>query len=138
MRRSDSVADALGRTARYGSCPRRERQAISQISTVIDVPAGAVLARQGQLGREFAIVLTGGANVLTGGRVTSALLAGDHFGEVALLDGGRNPATVLAATPMRLAVVAANEFAGLLDCSPAVARSVLISLASTLRSAYAA
>lgn len=138
MRTTDSVADGLGRTARYGTCSRRERQAISRASTWVEVPAGAVLAREGGLGREFVIVLTGGATVVSAGRAQSALLAGDHFGDVALLGRGANPATVVAETAMTLAVVSAAEFPGLLDASPAVARAVVGTLAGLVRSAVAA
>ena len=134
MRSADSVADALGRTTRYGKCSRRERQAFSQASTRLDVPAGAVLARAGSVGREFAIVLTGAA-VATSGRQESALLAGDHFGDVALLDAGPTPATVIAATPMTLAIVGPTEFSAVLDRCPTIARAVLDGLAGRLRAA---
>jgi CRP/FNR family cyclic AMP-dependent transcriptional regulator len=135
MRSGDKVADALGRTVRYSKITRRERQAISQASTLIEVPAGTMLARQGAPGHEFVIVLTGAATVLTGNRVTSALLAGDHFGDVALLDNGTNPMSVVAETAMRLAVVGRTEFGSLLDRCPSVARAVLNTLAGRLRAA---
>jgi CRP/FNR family cyclic AMP-dependent transcriptional regulator len=135
VRSGDSIADALGRTVRYSKCSRRERQAISQACTLISVPAGTVLAQQGAPGREFGIVLTGGAQVLTGGRASSALLAGDHFGDVALLDDGTSPATVVAETQMSLAVVRRAEFDSLLDRCPSVARAVLDTLAGRLRAA---
>jgi CRP-like cAMP-binding protein len=137
MRSADSVADALARTARYGKCPRRERQLISQASTRIDVPEGAVLAHEGAPGRGFVIVLTGGASVTTGSREVSALLAGDHFGDVALLDDGISPVTIVAETPMSLAVVNPAEFSALLDHCPVIARAVLDSLASRMRSVAA-
>jgi len=135
MRPTDSVAEALGRTARYGSCSRRERQAFSQASSLLDVPAGTVLARHGGVGREFAIVLTGAATVATAGRPESALLAGDHFGADALLDIGPNAATVVAATRMTLAVVGPTEFGAVLDGCPTVTRAVLADLAEAMRSA---
>jgi CRP/FNR family transcriptional regulator, cyclic AMP receptor protein len=138
MRNIDSVADALARTARYGKCPRRERQVISAASTRIDVPEGAVLAREGGRGRELVIVLTGGASVSSGGREISALLAGDHFGDIALLDDGISDATVVAQTPMTLAVVNPGEFTGLLDRCPTLARAVLSNLASRMRMVAAA
>jgi CRP-like cAMP-binding protein len=137
MRRADTVANAIGCTTRYGRCSRRERRAFSQASTLLDVPAGAVLAREGSVGREFAIVLTGAA-VATTGRRESALLAGDHFGEVALLDGGFTPATVVAATPMTLAIVGPSEFPVVLDRCPTIARSVLDGLAERLRATASA
>jgi CRP-like cAMP-binding protein len=137
MRRADTVADALGRTTRYGKCSRRERQAFAQASTRLEVPAGTVLARAGNVGREFAIVLTGAA-VATDGRKESALLAGDHFGDVALLDAGPTPATVVAATPMTLAVVSPGDFPVVLDRCPTITRSVLDGLAGRLRAAVSA
>jgi CRP-like cAMP-binding protein len=137
MRSVDTVADALGRTTRYGKCSRRERQAFSQASTRLDVPAGTVLAEAGAVGREFVIVLTGAA-VATAGRQESALLAGDHFGDLALLDAGPNPATVVAATPMSLAVVGPGDFAAVLDRCPTIARAVLDGLAGRLRATVAA
>jgi CRP/FNR family transcriptional regulator, cyclic AMP receptor protein len=137
MRSADIVADALGRTTRYGRCGRREQQAFSQASTHLAVPAGAVLAHRGSVGREFAIVLTGAA-VATAGRQESALLAGDHFGDVALLDAGPNPATVVAATPMTLAVVGPSEFSIVLERCPTIARAVLDGLAGRLRATVSA
>jgi CRP-like cAMP-binding protein len=136
MRRADTIADALGRTTRYGKCSRRERLAFSQASTLLDVPAGAVLTREGSVGRQFAIVLTG-AGVATTGRRESALLAGDHFGDIGLLDAGPVPATVVAATPMTLAVVSPRDFSLVLERCPTVARSVLDGLAERLRSTMA-
>jgi CRP-like cAMP-binding protein len=133
MRTTDSVADALARTARYGTCSRRERRAFSQASSLLEVPAGTVLARQGGTGREFGIVLTGAATVAAPGRPESALLAGDHVGADALLDTGRTGATVVAATPMTLAVVGPTEFDAVLDGCPSVTRAVLDDLAGTLR-----
>ncbi|HKC29180.1 MAG TPA: cyclic nucleotide-binding domain-containing protein [Jatrophihabitans sp.] len=138
MRAGDSVADALSRTVRYSKCDRRERRAISRACTLVDVPVGAVLARESMPAREFAIVLSGAATVHTGGRITSALLAGDHFGEVALLDGAASPATVIAETPMLLAVVSPGDFVALLDSSPTLARAVLDALARRVRISRAA
>jgi len=135
MRNRDSVADALGRTARYGKCARRERQAISQAATLLDVPTGTVLAREGTLHRQFVIVLAGAATVRREGRVKSALLAGDHFGDVDLLDDGPNSATVVAETPMKVAVVGPAEFGPLLERSPAIANEVLGTLATQIRTA---
>jgi CRP/FNR family transcriptional regulator, cyclic AMP receptor protein len=126
------VADALGRTARYGKCSRRERQAFSQASTLLDVPAGTVLTRFGSIAREFAIVLTGAATVARPGGREYGLLAGDHFGEVALLYGGPTQATVVAATPMKLAIVGPKDFETVLERCPTVVRAVLDGLAGHL------
>jgi CRP-like cAMP-binding protein len=102
---------------------------------LLDVPAGAVLAREGTLHRQFVIVLAGAATVQRAGRVKSALLAGDHFGDVSLFDDGPVSTTVVAETPMKLAVVGPSEFGSLLDRSPAVAKAVLGTLATQVRTA---
>ena len=54
---------------------------------------------------------------------------------MALLDGGLRTATVLAATPMELYVLSEREFRELLDSLPAVARNMLRSMSTRLRSA---
>ena len=133
MRNRDSVADALGCTTRYGKCARRERKAISQAATLLDVPTGAVLAHEGTLHRQFVIVLSGAATIRRGGRIKSALLAGDHFGDVDILDDSPNSSTVVAETPMRVAVVGPTEFGPLLERSPAIAKAVLGTLATQVR-----
>jgi CRP-like cAMP-binding protein len=137
MPTTDSVADALGRTTRYGACSRRERRAFSRASTLLEVPAGTVLTRPGGFGRQFAIVLTGAATIATTGRPESALLAGDHFGADALLDAGAVEATVVAATRMTLAVVSPTDFDAVLSGCPTVTRAVLDGLAEALRAAPA-
>lgn len=135
MRSGDTLADALGRTVRYSRCTRRERQAISRLGVLSTVPSGAALAREGEPGREFVVVLTGGATVFSNGRAVSALLAGDHLGDVALLHDGISPATVRAATPMTLAVFGPAEFRTLLDRCPSIARVVLDTPAAGRRAA---
>ncbi len=133
MRKTDTVADALGRTTRYAKCSRRERQAISQASTWLEVPAGTVLAREGSVARQFGIVLTGAATIAGAGLRESALLAGDHFGAEALLDLGLTAGTVVAETRMTLAVVGPTEFGAVLDRCPSVTRAVLNGIADALR-----
>jgi CRP-like cAMP-binding protein len=138
MRTSDSVADALRRTARYGSITRRERQAISQAATRLDVPAGTVLASEGTLHRQFVIVLTGAATVRSNGQIKSALLAGDHFGDFEICNATSNTATVVAETEMSVAVVSPGEFDTLIERSPTLAKAVLETMADRARPAASA
>jgi CRP/FNR family cyclic AMP-dependent transcriptional regulator len=138
MKTHDSVAAALSGTARYGNCGRRELQDISRTCTRVTVPAGTVLATEGERRLDFGIVVEGTATVRSGTHDLVALQPGDHFGEVALLDDGPSLVTVIAATPMTLAVVGPAEFGSLLERSPAVARAVLSGLARRVRNGVAA
>ena len=138
MDRHERIEDQLAKVPLFSGLSKKELRLISQLATYLEEPAGTVLTEEGKPGHEFIIVLTGGASVTSRGREISALLAGDHFGDVALLDDGVSRATVVAQTPMTLAVVNPGEFAGLLDRCPTLARAVISSLATRVRAVAAA
>jgi len=75
---------------------------IAGLAGELEVDAGAVLAAEGDFGHAFFAVEEGSADVLRGDERISGLVAGDVFGEIALLSSGRRTASVVAVTPMRL------------------------------------
>jgi len=81
---------------------------VAKITEVVEVPAGTVLARQGDAGNEFYLIMDGSAHVDLSARRRSRLKPGDYFGEMSLLDGQPRSATVVADTPMRLLVISAG------------------------------
>lgn len=113
---------------------KREQRAFARLSTVIDVATGTELTREGEPGHEFVVIIDGVASVLVHGERVATLGSGDHFGEMSLLDGGPRTASVVAETPMKIAVVARSNFSALLEQVPSVARSVLVALARRIRS----
>jgi CRP-like cAMP-binding protein len=133
MKRYDTVLSRLAAIPIFAGCTRRELSLVSRLATEVDVPAGAQLTTQGRPGNEFAIVLDGTATVAVNGAVVSTLGAGDHYGEMALLDEGPRTATITAQSPMSLAVVGRRDFRNLLDQSPILARTLLVGLARRLR-----
>lgn len=68
------------------------------------IPAapGDVLVREGDVGDTFYVTVSGRADVVRDGEVIDAIGAGDHFGEIALLEDVPRTASVIATTPMRL------------------------------------
>lgn len=71
--------------------------------THLALPAGAVLFRKGDPGDAFFSVLDGEIDILTEDGVRlERLVAGDHFGELALLAGGHRHATARCVTAVRL------------------------------------
>lgn len=132
---SDIVSERLAQVPMFASCTTGQLQQVSRLATEMDVPAGTQLTAEGEPGHEFLIVLDGTATVYAGGRLLATLTRGDWFGEVALLDAGPRTATVTAQTPMTLAVVSQSEFGALVEDVPAIARNVLVGLASRLRAA---
>jgi CRP-like cAMP-binding protein len=134
MGRRHVVTRELRAIPTFATCSERELRVVSRLATQVETAAGTVLARQGRPGHEFVIVLDGSASVTVDGVHVATLGPGDHFGEIALLDDGPRTATVLAETPMVLAVVDRRGFTALLAEVPTLARTVLVGLARRVRS----
>jgi CRP-like cAMP-binding protein len=94
----------------FSKLKKRELEVVAQQTDEVDVAAGKVLAKQGDLGHEFFIIETGTAVVSRDGEQISELGPGDFFGEIALLEEDRRNATVTATTPMTLIVMTRSSF----------------------------
>ena len=62
--------------------------------------SGEVIVKEGSGGAVFFVIQSGEATVSVRGRKKATLGAYDHFGEVALIDGGTRTETVTAITEM--------------------------------------
>ena len=98
---------------------------------------GDQLAVRGQNGVGFMIVLEGEAEVTTPDGRRRTLGAGDHFGEMALLDQGGRSASVTAKTDLALAAIPEWHFKPFLMEHPEVAYRMLQTLSTRLREAEA-
>ena len=78
---------------------------VSRASTRLSAPAGTVLVRQGERGRQFVIVLDGTAEVWRDGQPIDEIGAGGHFGEIALIRRIPEPASIVAKTAMTVDVI---------------------------------
>ena len=114
---------------------RRERRALGQLGTGVEVEAGSILTSEGHRGQEFFIVKEGEATCSIRGLTRARFQPGDFFGEMALLDGGPRTATVAAETNMELLVFGAAEFRAMLESSFAVRKRLLVEMARRLREA---
>lgn len=135
MRRDRSGTEHLKSVALFSACTRKELELIAGATTELRFPAGETLARQGQNGHEFMVIVEGTARVEISGQTVATLGQGDFFGEIALLDGGPRTATVVAETDLVAEVIGQREFAGLVEDSPQLAKQLLVGLARRLRAA---
>jgi CRP-like cAMP-binding protein len=133
----DDRIDRLEDVAMLAGCSRRQLRAIARISEVIEVAEGTVLARSGQPGEEFFLILDGSAHVEVSARKRARLQPGQYFGEMSLLDGGPRSATVVADTPLRLLVIKRRDFSTLLREAPELTQSLLATLSRRVRIAEA-
>lgn len=79
-----------------------ELKVISTFATLEELPADAVVVREGDFANRFMAIDEGEAIVTRDGREIGRLKEGDIFGEIGLLETERRTATVTAATPIRL------------------------------------
>jgi len=83
----------------------------------------------------FFIIESGEAAVSSKGVPLNALGPGDHFGEIALIDGGPRSATVVAATDLVCYGLTFWEFRPLVERNGTIAWKLLQALAKRLRAA---
>ena len=129
----DEKLDLLHSIPLFDRLDRKHLGRLGMLTEEVDVPAGKVLIRQGELGDEMMVIVTGTVTVERDGAQINSLKPGDFFGEIALIDRGPRTATVTADTPCRLLVISHRDFRALMDEFPEVATEVLVTLAHRLR-----
>jgi nucleotide-binding universal stress UspA family protein len=110
----------------FDRCSAKQLRRIDALGTSISVPAGQELTREGRSGREFGVLLDGSATVTIDGQVVATLTAGDHFGEIALLDAlgataGCRSATITAECDLWISLMSVGEFSSLVAHFPDIA-----------------
>jgi CRP-like cAMP-binding protein len=122
----NSIDSQLETVNIFSECSKKELKAISRLVTPVHVEAGRVLTTEGEVGREFMVILDGTAKVERGGTRVATLSPGDFFGELAVLAGVPRTATVTAETDMYLEALNRREFSTMLDENPKLAKKILI------------
>jgi CRP/FNR family transcriptional regulator, cyclic AMP receptor protein len=128
-----ALADQLAGLPLFSACSTRDLERLASATDEVVIEAGTVLTTEGTVGREAFVILDGVAEVRKGERIEAELGVGEHFGELALLDGGPRTATVVARTDMTLLVLSKPAFNAVLDEIPTLAHKLLVSLARRLR-----
>ena len=116
----------------FSKLSRKGLQDVAHIADELDLPAGKLMAREGDRGREFFVLLEGEAEVTKGGRRINTVKGGEFFGEIALVTKMPRTAAVTATTEVRVLVITERDFAALLKRSPEVGRGVAEALAERL------
>jgi CRP-like cAMP-binding protein len=124
--RHDNCQKALTGVSLFSELGKTQQRSLARLMTSIKVPAGQVLTTEGKPGREFMIIMDGQASVRRGNQLVATLRTGDFLGEMSLITGTPQSATVTAETDMVLEILNRREFSSLLDESPTVARKVMV------------
>ena len=110
----------------FSELSAKECKSVGRLMTSITVKPGRDLITEGDVGREFLVIMSGEATVRRGGKVVARLGAGDFMGELAVIAGVPRTATVTADTEMVVSVLNRREFSALLDSQPKLARKILV------------
>jgi CRP/FNR family transcriptional regulator len=106
---------------------------IAAVAVEVDFPAEHVIARRGEIGTGFFVVVAGGARVVRDGETIATVGPGDFFGELSVLDGRPRVAQVIANGPTTCLALATWDFEAVLLEEPRVTLAILRGLATRLR-----
>jgi CRP-like cAMP-binding protein len=116
----------------FSRCSRKELAEVASIADEIDLPAGKEIIREGDRGREFFVLLDGGADVIRSGQRIAHLAKGDFVGEIAVIARIPRTATVKTTEPTRALVVTDQALRSLLRRMPDMQLKVLQAVAERL------
>lgn len=129
------------RTELLAACPlfrgvgAEQLAALAESATEVEFPPRHVIARQGEIGTGFFVIVDGRVNVVRDAQTLATLGPGEFFGELSVLDGQPRIAQVVATEPTRCLALASWDFERILLEQPALSLAILRGLAARLRSA---
>lgn len=130
----DRRTELLGACRLFSGVDPKDLAAVAGRAIEVDFPADRVIARQGEIGTGFFLIVDGSVRVVRGGEEVAVLGPGDFFGELSVLDGLPRVAQVVAIEPTRCLALATWEFEQVLLEFPTLAVAILRGLATRLRS----
>jgi CRP-like cAMP-binding protein len=116
----------------FAGLAAEERARIATETNELELPAGAVLAPQGDYGYTFFVIEDGTAAVTDGDAKLAELGPGDFFGEIGLLITERRTATVTATSPIRVLTLFDRDFRRVCADVPAFERVLREAMAERL------
>jgi CRP-like cAMP-binding protein len=124
MGESQDLVNHLRQVRSLSDCSDDELGAIKELLQEVSIDAGETLTRQGEVGRDFVMIMEGHASVTRDGDEIAGVMEGSFVGELSLLDHTSQTATVTAITPLRACVLSSTEFQSLLERAPTLRRKI--------------
>ena len=130
----DRKLELLGKVPLFAACSKRELGQIAQLADQVEVREGKELIRENARGRQFFVLVEGGADVRRKGRKVNTMKKGDFFGEIALVSDRPTTASVTTTSDSSVLVLTVSAFRRLLRESSSVQGKVLQALADRVPS----
>jgi CRP/FNR family transcriptional regulator len=128
----------LRRVPIFSQLPPAELKQIAAISVEQDFLDGEIFAREGELGDEMYIIVSGEIRVVTGdeqgpGIELARRRSGDYVGEMAIISNEPRMATLIASGNIRTLCISQKQFEQILRQRPETSLAVMRVLCSRLR-----
>ena len=127
--------ESLQRVPLFAGLSEDELRQIAVLFKERHFSAGETVVKEGSDGATFFLIDSGEARVSVGGAERASLRAGDHFGEIALIDEGARSASITATTDLVCYGLTFWEFRPLVLGNAEIGWKLLQSLAKKLRTA---
>jgi len=123
-----ATPDDIAAVPVFNSLDPDQRANLAEWFEVENVSEGVKLVGEGCHGYTFFVLAEGTASVTAEGEELATLQAGDYFGEIAILGGGRRTASVTTTSPARLLVMFGTEFRQLQAAYPEIADRITLAM----------
>jgi CRP-like cAMP-binding protein len=125
--------DALASVPLFADLDEQELGRVAQLFKERHFSEGETVIQQGSGAAAFFVIHSGEVNVFVGGEQKRTMKAGEHFGEMALIDAGERTATVVAATDLHCSGVTFWDFRPLVEENGVIGWKLLQSLINIYR-----
>jgi len=122
------VEQAIKNAPLFAQLSKKDIKQLTAVMSPRAYGAGEVIIESGKKGLGFFIIANGTAKVSVQGNHVGDLKAGDHFGEIALIDEGPRMAEVTAESDVETYVLASSQFRPFVQDHPDVAWALMQSL----------
>jgi len=128
----DDWVEVLATFSLFSEVSKRKLRKLAQSATLAEVAAGQTVLSNGDTSDSLYVILGGAAKVLRG-PTPRELGVGDYFGELALIDGARHSATIVATQNLHVMRLPAQSVRRLARQHPAITVTMLKDLSTQLR-----
>jgi CRP/FNR family cyclic AMP-dependent transcriptional regulator len=133
MAKADPVLDLLASVDLFTELNRKELAMVRDMMKPQSFRAGQNVVTEGDSSARFYLITKGRAAVVVGTKRLRSCGPGDHFGEIAVLDGGPRSATIVADTDLETLTIAPFAFRPLLRANATTTYKLLLAMCARLR-----
>jgi CRP-like cAMP-binding protein len=127
-----TIVELLRSVPLFSSLPDHDLSQVADRMKEVHFTEGTSVAKQGETGVGFHLLVDGTAEVVKNGQALTTLTRGGYFGEIGLIDGGPRSATVTATTDLTTVSLVGWDFTPLLD-NPSFTKGLLLGLCRIAR-----